>query len=158
MVDTTTAPVAPGSTSRPSPSRSGQPATARPMADMPLSPHLQIWRFTPTMAASITQRATGVANFSGTLVLAVWALALARGESWFAPVAGFLASPFGQLIVLGYIWSLAFHGIGGLRYLYTDTGKGLEPKVASQMALANFAGSVVLTLIIAGAALAARAS
>ncbi|MBI1391182.1 MAG: succinate dehydrogenase, cytochrome b556 subunit [Alphaproteobacteria bacterium] len=130
----------------------------RPKASAPLSPHLQIWRFTPTMAASITQRATGVANFSGTLVLAAWAFAAARGEAWFGPVAGFLASPVGQLIVFGYIWSLCFHMIGGLRYLYTDTGKGLEPKIATQAAIANYAGSIILTLLIAGAAFAARAS
>ncbi|MEM6537689.1 MAG: succinate dehydrogenase, cytochrome b556 subunit [Pseudomonadota bacterium] len=126
--------------------------------DLPLSPHLQIWRFTPTMAASITQRGTGVANFSGTLLLAVWAIAAALGEAWFAPVAGFLASPFGQLIVLGYIWSLCYHGLGGLRYLYTDTGRGLEKDVATKMAIWNFIGSFILTLIIAGAAFLARSN
>ncbi|MEO1013970.1 MAG: succinate dehydrogenase, cytochrome b556 subunit [Pseudomonadota bacterium] len=132
--------------------------TAAPPHSPPLSPHLQIWRFTPTMAASITQRATGVANFTGTALLAIWAFAAARGEAWFAPVAGFLASPIGQLIILGYIWSLVFHGLGGLRYLYTDTGRGLEPETATKAAIAVYVGSIVVTLFIAGAALAARAS
>ncbi len=130
--------------------------TAAPPQSPPLSPHLQIWRFTPTMAASITQRATGVANFTGTAVLAVWAFAAARGEAWFAPVAGFLASPFGQFIILGYIWSLVFHGLGGVRYLYTDTGRGLEPEFATKAALGVYAGSVVITAVIAIAAHAAR--
>ncbi len=123
------------------------PATAR--KSLPLSPHLQIWRFTPTMAASIIQRGTGVANFTGTLVLAVWAFTMALGESTFAPFAGFLASPFGQLIILGYVWSLCFHMLGGLRYLYTDTGRGLDPVVATRAAWATILGSVLLTAIIA---------
>jgi len=121
-------------------------------AAMPLSPHLQVWRFTPTMAASIIQRATGIANFTGTLILAVWAFAIAQGAEFFAPFGAFLASPFGRLIILGYIWSLSFHMLGGLRYLYTDTGRGLEPAAATRGAWATIIGSFVLTAIIAAAA------
>ena len=41
----------------------------------PLSPHLQIYRWPITMAASITHRATGVALAGGTLVLSWWLIA-----------------------------------------------------------------------------------
>ncbi|MGF1542897.1 MAG: succinate dehydrogenase, cytochrome b556 subunit [Parvularculaceae bacterium] len=139
------------------------PPTATPIgtsradrAALPLSPHLQIWRFTPTMAASITQRATGVANVTGTLVLAAWAVSLAMGREAFALVGGFLASPIGQLIVFGYIWSISFHMLGGLRYLYTDTGRGPEPATARAVAGANFIGSFLLAAAIAAGAAAAR--
>lgn len=108
------------------------------------------------MAASIIQRGTGVANFTGTLVLAVWAFAVARGETFFAPIGAFLASPIGQFIVLQYIWSLSFHMLGGLRYLYTDTGRGLDPTTASRAAWASILGSFALTGVIAFLAVAAR--
>jgi len=125
-------------------------------AGMPLSPHLQIWRFTVTMAASITQRATGIANFTGAVVLAVWAVTLSLGPEAFSPVGGALASPIGQLIVFGYIWSLSFHMLGGLRYLYTDTGRGLDPKMSKRAAWAAYIGSFALAAVVAGSAAAAR--
>jgi succinate dehydrogenase cytochrome b556 subunit len=45
------------------------------MADQsrPLSPHLQIYRWSWTMAMSIFHRATGAALYAGTLLLALWA-------------------------------------------------------------------------------------
>lgn len=134
------------------------PSPRAPSATPPraLSPHLQIWRFTPTMAASITQRATGAANYSGTILIALWIASAAVGGRFFDAVAGFIASPVGVVILVGYVWSLSFHMLGGLRYLYTDTGRGLAPKTATRAALAVYAGSVVLTAIVAAAALAAR--
>ena len=123
---------------------------------LPLSPHLQIWRFTVTMAASITQRATGVANFTGTLILAAWALSMASGRDAFGAVSGFLGSPFGRIIVFGYVWSLCFHMLGGLRYLYTDSGRGLAPATARRVAWAVYIGSFLLAALVAFGALQAR--
>jgi hypothetical protein len=37
----------------------------------PLSPHLQIWRWHITMAASILTRATGIALYGGLLIIAL---------------------------------------------------------------------------------------
>lgn len=127
-------------------------------AAMPLSPHLQVWRFTVTMAASITQRATGIANVSGTVLLAVWAFAVARGEAAFAPIGQFLTSPIGVFIIFGYIWSLSFHMLGGLRYLYTDTGRGLAPATARRAAWGAFAGSFVIAAIVAVTAMSSLGS
>lgn len=126
-----------------------RPTTHAERAAMPLSPHLQIWRFTVTMAASITQRVTGVANVTGTILLAVWAFAAARGEETFAPLGKFLTSPVGVLILFGYIWSLSFHMLGGLRYLYTDTGRGLAPATARRVAWAVYIGSFVIAALTA---------
>ena len=47
--------------------------------ERPLSPHLQTYRWTLTMALSIVHRATGVALYFGTLLLAWWLIAAASG-------------------------------------------------------------------------------
>ena len=114
----------------------------------PLSPHLQIWRFTVTMAASITHRGTGVVLYGGSLLLAVWIYALAFSPSLFSGVAGFATSPIGFIIVAGYVWALCFHLMNGLRHLYWDSGRGLAPKTASKTAWAIYIGSVILAAII----------
>lgn len=143
----------------PSPHRVGPSGTTHAeRSKMPLSPHLQVWRFTATMAASIVQRITGVANVTGTALLAFWAYSMSQGAEFFAPVAAFLGSPLGKLILFGYTWSLCFHMLGGLRYLYTDTGRGLVPETARRVAWAVFVASFLLALIIAWTAATAASA
>jgi succinate dehydrogenase / fumarate reductase cytochrome b subunit len=121
----------------------------------PLSPHLQIWRWTPTMAASITHRATGVALYAGTILLATWAFAASRGAAFYEPVGAFLASPLGVLILFGYVWALMFHAINGLRHLYWDMGRGLDVKTAAMTAWFAYAASILLAIVIVAAGVAA---
>lgn len=110
------------------------------------------------MAASITHRATGVALYAGTLLLAVWAFAASRGEAFFAPMARFLASPVGVLILFGYAWALVFHTLNGLRHLYWDTGRGLEMKSARSTAWSVFAASLLIAIGVVALGVSARGS
>lgn len=129
---------------------------SNPVPARPLSPHIQIWRWTPTMAASILHRATGIALYTGTALLVGWVFALAQGPAYFEPVGAFLGSPFGVLILFGYTWSLLFHGLNGLRHLYWDMGRGLSVKSARLTAWATFVASIVLAIIIVAVGLSAR--
>jgi succinate dehydrogenase / fumarate reductase cytochrome b subunit len=47
--------------------------------ERPLSPHMQVYRWTLTMALSIVHRATGIALYFGTLLLVWWLIAAASG-------------------------------------------------------------------------------
>ncbi len=108
------------------------------------------------MAASITHRATGVALYAGTLLLAAWAFAASRGEAFFAPFGAFLASPVGILILFLYAWALLFHSFNGLRHLYWDMGRGLNVKSARLTAWCAYAASLILAIVIVAAGVAAR--
>jgi len=70
--------------------------------ERPLSPHLQTYRWTLTMALSIVHRATGIALYFGTLLLAWWLIAAASGPGAYANVQAFTSSFIGRLIVFGY--------------------------------------------------------
>lgn len=123
----------------------------------PLSPHLQIWRFTPSMAASITHRITGTINYGGLVLVGVWLATLAFAPDLYGAVAGFVRSPFGFILVAGFVWSLSFHLMNGLRHLYWDTGRGLAPATAKKTSIAIYIGSVLLAAIILWAGYAAQA-
>lgn len=123
-----------------------------PSASRPLSPHIQIWRWTATMAASITHRVTGMALYGGAILLAVWFFAAALGPEAYAPAGAIVGSLFGRIILFGFAWALLFHTMNGLRHLYWDAGRGLAPKTASMTAWAIYAASFILTLIIVVAA------
>jgi succinate dehydrogenase / fumarate reductase cytochrome b subunit len=120
------------------------------MADhaRPLSPHLQIYRWSWTMAMSILHRATGVALYAGTLLLAVWLLAAASGQASFETAQAVAGSWFGRLVLFGYTFALMHHMMGGLRHFVWDLGKGYSAD--QRMALARFTlfASLPLTVLI----------
>lgn len=127
-------------------------ADARIAASRPLSPHLQVFRFILTMAMSIVHRITGGFLYVGTVFVAVWLVAAASGPDWFAFVDGIYQSWLGRLILIGLVWSLIHHAIGGVRHFVWDLGYGFEKKTADRMALFNLVAGVVLTglVVIAG--------
>ena len=114
----------------------------------PLSPHLAIYRFTITMAMSIVHRATGIANYAGMALLAIWLLAAAWGQEPLDAVNAVYGSWFGQLVLFGFTWSLIHHMLGGLRHFLWDFIIGFEPGRREGLAWANIIGSIVLTLLV----------
>ncbi len=113
----------------------------------PISPHLEIYRFTLTMAMSIVHRITGVANYVGTLLLVAWLGAAALGGDAFALVNGIFGSWIGQVVLFGYTWSLFHHMLGGVKHFIWDAGHGLEVETAEKLGWVCMIGSVVLTIL-----------
>ena len=93
----------------------------------PTSPHLEVYRFTLTMAMSIAHRITGIANYVGTLLLVAWLGAAALGDEALALVNGLFGSLVGQIVLFGYTWSLFHHMLGGLKHFVWDAGALLDP-------------------------------
>lgn len=122
------------------------------MADMktarPLSPHLQVYRMTLTMAMSIMHRITGMAISGGMLLLVWWLSAAAVSDSYFDTVQWLFGSIIGRIVLLGLSWALIHHALGGLRHLLWDTAHGFELPRVEWMAKANLIGSIALTLLL----------
>ena len=116
----------------------------------PLSPHLQIYRLTLTMAMSIVHRITGAALYVGTLLVAWWLIAAASGPNAYAVIESVIGSLFGRLVLFGYTWALIHHALGGLRHLIWDTLHGLDPPEREILTIATLVGSIGLTLVIWG--------
>ena len=111
----------------------------------PLSPHLTVFRFILTMAVSIIHRVTGGALYFGAAFVALWLVAVASGPEWYARIDAVYSSWFGRLVLIGFVWSLFFHALGGLRHFTWDLGYGFEKKTADMMALVSTIASFVLT-------------
>lgn len=114
----------------------------------PLSPHLQIYKFIPTMAMSIVHRITGGALYFGTLLVAAWLIAAAAGEEYFNQVNWLFGSIVGQIVLFGYTWAVIHHLLGGLRHIMWDLGYGFEKKFSTWLAKANLVASIALTLAV----------
>ena len=110
----------------------------------PLSPHLTIYRWPVTMATSIVHRATGLALSAGTILLCWWLIAIASGPAAFNEFTNLAATPLGQVILFGFVWSLAYHLLNGIRHLAWDLGYGFAVPTASLSGIVVIVGSVVL--------------
>lgn len=130
-------------------------------AKRPLSPHLQIWKWGPAMAASIAHRATGtILALVGIPVLVWWLMAAASGPEAYATFSNYvisaqdagsfagIANILFWLAAIVVAWSFFQHMLSGLRHLVLDMGAGYELKTNRMVALLTFAGSTLLTLLL----------
>lgn len=113
-----------------------------------LSPHLQVWRFHITMVCSILTRMTGVALYFGAFIAAGWAWALASGPEPYGRYMALLGSPLGLVVLLGLSLSYFYHFAAGLRHLIWDSGKMLNPKLASATGWAAIVFAVAATAVV----------
>src|SRR5262245_32618550 len=122
----------------------------------PLSPHLQIYRWTWTMAMSVAHRVTGVALYAGTLLVLWWLVALSLGPGAYEVVRGAMTSLLGKLVLVGYTWAVFHHMLGGIRPFVWDMGLGHGAPARHILAAGTLVGSLVLTALLWGAVFLAR--
>ncbi len=112
----------------------------------PLSPHLQIYRWPVTMATSITHRATGIALAAVAALVAWWLAAAASGPDYYQPFQTAMQNPLAQLVLFGFVWSLSFHLLNGIRHLAWDLGYGFDRHTADKTGVLVIALSVLLAI------------
>jgi succinate dehydrogenase / fumarate reductase cytochrome b subunit len=118
------------------------------LAARPLSPFLTIFRWPITMATSIVHRMTGVGLAGGILILAWWLYAAASGPETYDFFTATVTTPLGQIVLFGFVWSLAYHTVNGIRHLAWDLGYGFAVRTADVTGIL----SITLSLVLAGAA------
>ena len=116
--------------------------------ERPLSPHLQVYRWTLTLALSIIHRATGIALYFGTLLLAWWLIAAASGPGAYSYVQAFTSSLIGKLILFGYTWALLHHLMSGIRYFFWDLGYGFKPNEREALTWGALIAGISLTVLV----------
>jgi succinate dehydrogenase / fumarate reductase, cytochrome b subunit len=129
----------------------------------PLSPHLQVYKWGPHMAASIFHRATGfVLATAGMLTLVWWLYAIAQGPEAYATFQSYAVSAgkeatgwqtasnwFFRLVALGVVWSFFQHFFSGLRHLFMDMGAGFELNANRTGAMIVFIAAATATGLVA---------
>lgn len=97
------------------------------MANRPIAPHLQIWRWGPHMAVSILHRVTGDGMaLLGLPILVWWLAALASGGESYANFLAAADSIIGQIVLIGLSWAYFSHLASGIRHFVLDIGSGYE--------------------------------
>jgi succinate dehydrogenase / fumarate reductase cytochrome b subunit len=96
------------------------------MSERPLSPHLQVYKFFPTMALSICHRITGVGLTFGLLALAYWLTSAGNGEEDYERALALLGTWPVKLLLLAWLAAWCYHFVNGIRHLLWDASIGIE--------------------------------
>ena len=119
-----------------------------PLAERPLSPHLQVYRPQLTSMLSILHRITGVGLAVGTLLLVWWLAAAASGPDAFATAQSFVGHVIGRLLLFGWTFALFYHLLNGIRHLFWDAGYGYEIATAYRSGWAAVFVAAALTALV----------
>lgn len=106
------------------------------------------YRFQMSSLLSILHRATGIALTAGMLVLAWWLVAAATGPEAYECFQDFAGSIVGQVMLVGWAWSLCYHLLAGIRHMVWDLGHGYDLPTFHKTGWVTIIGSIVLTAII----------
>ena len=112
----------------------------------PLSPFLQ-YRPQLTSMLSISHRITGVLLSAGALLLSCWLVSVAAGAEVYATVNQHVTAWYGQVVVIGFVFSLYYHLCNGIRHLFWDMGMGLDLTATYRSGYAVVIATILLTIM-----------
>ena len=90
--------------------------------DLPLSPHLQIYKPQITSLLSISHRISGVALNFMLLILLLGLLCITLGESYFELLISLITSFPVKIIIFLAILGFSYHFLNGIRHIIWDFG------------------------------------
>ena len=118
------------------------------MANKPLSPHIQIYKWHSSSLVSISHRITGIINILAITLICFWIALILLGESNYELINFFLQSFIGKFILIGITWSFSFQILSEIRHLFMDLGYGFELRATKITGLFVIFGSFLLTVLI----------
>ncbi|MEE9272164.1 MAG: succinate dehydrogenase, cytochrome b556 subunit [Robiginitomaculum sp.] len=116
--------------------------------ERPMSPHVSIWKWHPTMLSSILHRASGIVLYIGLLKICLFLAIMAAGPKVFERWEGLVYSPLGAFSFFVFTGILIFHLLNGIRHLVWDAGHGFNAKTSNMVSLL-----IILTVAIIAAGL-----
>ena len=116
----------------------------------PLSPYMQYVnaKTIHTMGFSILHRITGIALSIGIVPLVYWLTSAAMGVESYARAQEVFASPWMQVLLIGWLFSFSYHFFNGIRHLVWDTGRGFEGSTPLITGYTVFVLSLIATALV----------
>ena len=117
--------------------------------NLPISPHLQIYKPQITSILSISHRITGVAlNFS-LIIIVLGLFCLTLGEKYFTYFIFIMSSIPLKIIMFLTILGFCYHFLNGIRHIIWDFGVFLENKSSAILGYLVVALSMISSVAIA---------
>ena len=91
-------------------------------SELPISPHLQIYKPQITSILSIAHRVTGFCLNFLIIFVSLWLLSLSLGEPFYHHFIEFSDTIFMKLVMSVSIFGLSYHAMNGIRHIFWDFG------------------------------------
>lgn len=116
--------------------------------DLPLSPHLQIYKPQITSLLSISHRISGVALNFVLVILVLGLLCITLGESYFELLISLINSFPIKIIIFLAILGFSYHFLNGIRHIIWDFGFLLGNRSSAIFGYFIIATSIISSILI----------
>ena len=117
-------------------------------SELPISPHLQIYKPQITSILSITHRITGVCLNFLIIFVSLWLLSLSLGENIYNYFIEFSNTIFMKLVMSISIFGLSYHAMNGIRHIFWDFGLFLNNSSALISGIIVVLSAFVLSILL----------
>ena len=116
--------------------------------NLPISPHLQIYKPQITSLLSITHRITGFGLNLALILLSLWIISFGLGSDVYANFVTIFETIFMKIIVYFIVLGISYHALNGIRHILWDFGFMISNKAALVSGLVIILTSVILSFLI----------
>ena len=117
-------------------------------SELPISPHLQIYKPQITSILSITHRITGICLNFLIIFVSLWLLSLSLGENVYNYFIEFSNTIFMKLVMSISIFGLSYHAMNGIRHIFWDFGFFLNNSSALISGIIVVLSAFVLSILL----------
>jgi succinate dehydrogenase / fumarate reductase cytochrome b subunit len=128
------------------------------MKQKPLSPHLSIYKPQITSITSILHRITGVAIYFGLVFGIIYVAMISYNQNTLeqehqfvcasCQIFAFIKNSFICIIVFGFSFSVIYHALNGIKYLFWAMSKGLDVKTSAIIAYVVISATIILSTFV----------
>ncbi|MEE2695362.1 MAG: succinate dehydrogenase, cytochrome b556 subunit [Pseudomonadota bacterium] len=116
--------------------------------DLPLSPHLQIYKPQITSVLSIAHRITGFALNFTLLIFVIGLLSITLGEEYYFLFKFLINTIPAKIVLYLSILGFSYHLLNGFRHFFWDFGLFLEKKSSTILGYVILVLSLIISAII----------
>ncbi len=117
-------------------------------SELPISPHLQIYKPQITSILSITHRITGICLNFLIIFVSLWLLSLSLGENTYNYFIQFASTLFMKSVMSISIFGLSYHAMNGIRHIFWDFGFFLNNSSALISGIIVVLSAFVLSILL----------
>ena len=116
--------------------------------NLPISPHLQIYKPQITSLLSITHRITGFGLNLALILLSLWIISFGLGSDVYANFVTIFETIFVKIVVYFIVLGISYHALNGIRHILWDFGLMISNKAALVSGLVIIFTSVILSFLV----------
>lgn len=116
--------------------------------NLPLSPHLQIYKPQLTSILSIAHRITGFCLSLSIPIYLIWLICLFFGDVSYSRFVIICSNLWVKIIFIFIIYGFSYHMLNGFRHVLWDFGYGLSIKFSTISAILIIIFSSIITILI----------